>query len=119
MDPELLFCDYVLLGGHFWPKFGDGALKYFDRDVPLNPVSQNGNSRSACFLDTLFMFIFVFGDAIWSFRGFAISFLRISSDNVVIGLTLSRPCCGESALSLVAAVGRTSVHENMDCTEMT
>ena len=88
-------CDYVLLGGHFWPKFGDGALKYFDRDVPSNPVLQNSNSKSECFLDTLFMFIFVFGDAIWSFRGFAISFLHISSDNVVIGLTLSRPCCWE------------------------
>ena len=73
---ELPFCNWALFGGHLWPKFGDRGI-FMDRDIPWNPVSQNSNKCMA------------------PFRGFAISSLHVSSENVVIGLTFSRPCCWE------------------------
>ena len=72
------FAIMYFLGGTFGQNLVMGAVNIFmDRDIPWNPVSQNSNKCMA------------------PFRGFAISSLHVSSDNVVIGLTLSRPCCWE------------------------
>ena len=96
------FAITYFLGGTFGQNLVMGAVNIFmDQDIPWNPVSQNSN-KCMFFGHPVHDFLCLWGCHLgqkilrWPpFRGFAISSLHVSSDDVVIGLTLSRPCCWE------------------------